>query len=72
MDQQTREWTVHDETHIMSEDALARLRMRHESDETVKRPLWEFSTAERRAVLHERARRWGVPNGEDDFDPEYH
>lgn len=42
------------------------------SDEFVKRPLWEFPAHERRAVMHERARRFGVPDAHEDFDPEYH
>lgn len=42
------------------------------TDEYVRRPLWLFPPAERRAILAERARRWGVPTGDADFDPEYH
>jgi hypothetical protein len=51
---------------------LRRETLRWAADEYVSRPLWEFKPEERRAILHERARRWGTPNGEDDFDPEYH
>lgn len=68
---ESREFRNADETHILTPDAVARLLLRSLSDEEVKRPLWEFAPVERRAVLHERARRWGTP-GEDDFDPEYH
>jgi hypothetical protein len=68
---ESREWRVYDETHILNADALARITLRQAADEDVRRPLWEFPPNERRAVLHERARRWGAPNGEDDFDPEY-
>jgi hypothetical protein len=51
---------------------VARLLLRSASDDEVRRPLWEYAPVERRAVLHERARRWGAPTGQDDFDPEYH
>lgn len=51
---------------------VLREQLRGASDEYIRRPLWLFPPAERRAVLAERARRFGVPNGEDDFDPEYH
>jgi hypothetical protein len=46
--------------------------MRGATDEFLRRPLWEFKPIERRAVLAERAKRWGVPDAENDFDPEYH
>lgn len=42
------------------------------SDEYLRRPLWEFPPHERKAVLHERAIRFGVPDAATDFDPEYH
>lgn len=51
---------------------IRREQLRRATDSYVLRPLWEFRPEERRAVLAERARRFGVPNGEDDFDPEYH
>lgn len=38
----------------------------------ILRPLWEFKPEERKAILHERAKRFGVPDAQDDFDPEYH
>lgn len=46
--------------------------LRGVADTYVLRPLWEFAPEQRRAVLHERARRFGVPDAKDDFDPEYH
>jgi hypothetical protein len=46
--------------------------MRGAADETLRRPLWEFPPEERRAVIAERAVRWGAPDAENDFDPEYH
>jgi hypothetical protein len=45
--------------------------LRFATDETVKLPLWDFSPGMRLAVLHERARRFGIPTT-DDFDPEFH
>lgn len=51
---------------------LWRMTLKDAPDDEIRRPLWEFPQEARRMVLHERARRWGVPNGEDDFDPEYH
>jgi hypothetical protein len=51
---------------------IQREQMRGATDDFLRRPLWLFDPAERRAVLAERARRWGVPDGEADFDPEYH
>lgn len=48
------------------------LTLKQEPDEYVRRPLWEFPPEARKAVLHERAVRWGTPNNQDDFDPEYH
>lgn len=41
-------------------------------DAFIRRPLWEFAPDERKAVLHERAKRFGVPDANQDFDPEYH
>jgi hypothetical protein len=40
-------------------------------DNYVRLPLWNFHPYYRAHVLHERARRFGVPTA-DDFDPEYH
>ncbi|CAD80128.1 gp4a [Streptomyces phage phiBT1] len=45
--------------------------MRGASDEAVRAPLWQYPPEGRRAVLSERARRFGTPTA-DDFDPEYH
>lgn len=45
--------------------------LRDAPDDKIRRPLWEWHPWVRPAVLHERARRWGVPT-DDDFDPEYH
>ncbi|CAA07128.1 gp4a [Lomovskayavirus C31] len=45
--------------------------MRTASDDAVKAPLWQYPPEARRAVLSERARRFGIPTA-DDFDPEYH
>jgi hypothetical protein len=42
------------------------------TDEYLRRPLWEFKPEERKAVLSERTRRWGAPEADRDFDPEYH
>ncbi|QAX94727.1 hypothetical protein HOV12_gp27 [Streptomyces phage Lilbooboo] len=53
-----------------SPEAWARV-MRGASDDAVKAPLWQYPPEARRAVLSERARRFGVPSA-DDFDPEYH
>lgn len=53
-------------------DYLFREFLKGADDEYVRRPLWEFKPEERKAVLSERARRWGVPDSEQDFDPEYH
>jgi hypothetical protein len=41
------------------------------ADEYVRAPLWDFHPYYRPHVLHERAKRFGVPSP-DDFDPEYH
>lgn len=40
-------------------------------DELIKRPLWEFPPAARKAVLSERRRRGFVVPDADDFDPIY-
>lgn len=69
---ESREFRAADDSHILTPDAVARLLLRSASDDEVRRPLWEYAPVERRAVLHERARRWGAPTGQDDFDPEYH
>lgn len=53
-------------------DFLYREFLRGASDEYVRRPLWLFEPEQRKAVLRERARRFGVPDAELDFDPEYH
>lgn len=45
--------------------------LREAHDGTVKLPLWDYPPEARRAVLSERARRFGTPTA-DDFDPEYH
>lgn len=50
-------------------EAWARV-MQGGSDGAVRAPLWEYPPEARRAVLHERARRFGTPTA-DDFDPEY-
>jgi hypothetical protein len=42
------------------------------SDDALLRPLWEFPVTQRKAVLAERARRWGAPESDQDFDHEYH
>jgi hypothetical protein len=42
------------------------------ADDTIRRPLWEFPPEASKAVMHERAVRWGVPDADQDFDPEYH
>jgi hypothetical protein len=39
------------------------------SDEYIRRPLWEWSPADRPEVIHERRRRFGV--FEETGDPEY-
>lgn len=57
---------------VMDRAAVERLLARSLPDADIKRPLWEFDPEQRPAILHERARRWGAPTGEDDFDPEYH
>lgn len=44
--------------------------MRDESDETIRRPLWEFPPEQRQAVLHERRRRFKIDD-EPIGDPEY-
>lgn len=60
-------YAVVDETHVTTFAQLLTV----VPDDHVKRPLWEFSPAERKAVIHERRRRFGVYE-EDDIDPEYH
>jgi hypothetical protein len=56
---------VIDESHVVSfADMLTIL-----PDVDIKRPLWEFTPAERPAVIHERRRRFGVY--EEVGDPEY-
>jgi hypothetical protein len=46
--------------------------LKGQPDSYILRPLWEFPGHERKAVLHERAKRFGVPDAKDDFDHEYH
>jgi hypothetical protein len=53
--------------HVLLAEAL-----KGATDEYLMRPLWEFEPGARKAVLHERAKRFGVPDAKDDFDPEYH
>jgi hypothetical protein len=54
------------------DDVLWKEAMKGATDDYLRRPLWEFRPEARPAVMHERAKRWGVPDAENDFDPEYH
>lgn len=54
-----------DATHVTPFAAALRIL----PDVDIKRPLWEFTPAERPAVIHERRRRFGVD--EETGDPEY-
>jgi hypothetical protein len=52
--------------------AIRREQLKGATDEYLKRPLWDFAPEVRPFVLSERAKRWGVPEADRDFDPEYH
>lgn len=57
---------------MVPESVIWAFTLKGKSDEFVQRPLWEFPPEARKAVLAERAKRFGVPTAQDDFDPEYH
>lgn len=59
-------YTVIDEVHVMTFAQI--LRVLPDSD--IRRPLWEFKPEERKAVQHERRRRFQMDD-EPIGDPEY-
>lgn len=57
---------------LIPDAVLWREAMKGATDDYLRRPLWDFVPEARTAVLSERARRFGVPTADQDFDPEYH
>lgn len=61
-------WAEVEETHILTFAQLLRVL----PDEDIRRPLWEFVPAERKAVIQERYRRGFVGSDPEPVgDPEY-
>lgn len=50
--------------------SLLAVALRSVPDDVIRAPLWEWAPADRPVVIHERRRRFGIPDA-DDFDPEY-